>query len=42
MTSGILDARMKELAPQRIGVYVKQADPLTQEQEDELWDKNFL
>lgn len=32
---------MKELASQGIGVSVKQADPLTPEQ-DVLWDKNFL
>lgn len=36
-----LDAHVKELASQGIGVSVKQADPLTPEQ-DVLWDKNFL
>ncbi|XP_062593284.1 uncharacterized protein LOC134254776 [Saccostrea cucullata] len=37
-----LDARMKELASQGIGVSIKQADPLTPEQEDVLWEKKLL
>ncbi|XP_062597919.1 zinc finger MYM-type protein 2-like [Saccostrea cucullata] len=37
-----LDARMKELASQGIGVSITQADPLTPEQEDVLWEKKLL
>lgn len=37
-----VDAHMKEFASQGIGVSVKQADPLTPEQEDVLWNKIFL
>lgn len=37
-----LDAHVKELASQGIGVSVKQADPLTPEQKDVLWNNRFF
>lgn len=36
-----MGARTKELASHGIGMSVKQADPLTSEQKDELQKKNF-
>ena len=38
----VLDARMKLLTSQGTGATIKQAEPLTKEQEDTLWQKEIF
>ena len=37
-----LDARMKELTKQGVGVTRRKAEPLTPDQENELWEKGIF
>ena len=37
-----LDAKMKELATEGVGVHIKQADPVTPRKEDKLWTSGTI
>ena len=41
-TRKVLDGRMKELTAKGVGTVTKSAQPLTSEQENELWSKNIF